>query len=313
MLKWLVIGIGDITTKRVIPAILAEERCELRGIVTRDPAKAEKYGVETFTNLESALAADGVDAVYVASPVFLHAPQTIQSLAAGKHVLCEKPMAMNYAQARTMIGAAEVVGKTLGIAFYRRTYPKLARAGELMRQGVIGQPLLAYITCYDGWPGDENYAPWRLNPAMSGGGPLMDVGSHRIDVLNFLFGEPQRVTAHIANQVHAAAVEDSATVVIEYPGKMRGIVDVRWNTRTPRDDFRIVGTEGEMELTPLNGAHLVYPGGEEDLPTHANIHFPCVQNFVQAVLDGASLISSGSTALWTSWVTEKANESAKSP
>ena len=63
----------------------------------------------------------------------------------------------------------------------------------------------------------------------------MDVGSHRIDVLNFLFGEPQRVTAHIANQVYAAAVEDSATVVIEYPGKVRGIVDVRWNTRMPRD------------------------------------------------------------------------------
>jgi len=311
MLKWLVIGVGDITTKRVIPAILAEERSELRGIVTRDPAKAARYGVEAFNNLESALDAGGVDAVYVASPVFLHASQTIESLAAGKHVLCEKPMAMSYDEARSMISAAEVAGKTLGIAFYRRTYPKLSRARDLLRQGVIGQPLLAFITCYDGWPGDENYAPWRLNPAMSGGGPLMDVGSHRIDVLNFLFGNPQRVTAHVANQVHIAAVDDSATVVIEYPGKVRGIVDVRWNTRAPRDDFRIVGSEGDMNLTPLNGPHLTYPGGEEDLPTHANLHFPCIQNFAAAVLDGAPLLSSGSTALWTSWVTDEAIKSAK--
>lgn len=312
MLKWLVIGIGDITTKRVIPAIQAEERSELRGIVTRVPAKALAYGVEAFIDLESALHAEGVDAVYVASPVSLHAPQTIASLAAGKHVLCEKPMAMDYNEARKMVLAAEVAGKILGIAFYRRTYPKLSRARELLRQGVIGQPLLAFITCYDGWPGDENYAPWRLNPAMSGGGPLMDVGSHRIDVLNFLFGNPQHVTAHISNQVHAAAVEDSATVVIEYPGKVRGIVDVRWNTRAPRDEFRIVGTDGEMDLTPLNGAQLVYPGGKENLPAHANLHFPCVQNFVAAVLDVAPLLSSGSTALWTSWVIEKAVESAKS-
>jgi len=311
MLKWLVIGIGDITTKRVIPAIQAEERSELRGIVTRDPAKALAYGVEAFIDLESALHAEGVDAVYVASPVFLHASQTIASLAAGKHVLCEKPIAMNYDEARRMVSAAEVAAKTLGIAFYRRTYPKLSRAMELLREGVIGQPLVAFITCYGGWPGAENYAPWRLNPAMSGGGPLMDVGSHRIDVLNFLFGNPQRATGHISNQVYEAEVEDSATVVIEYPGKVRGIVDVCWNTRAPRDEFRIVGTDGEMDLTPLNGAQLVYPGGKEDLPAHANLHFPCIQNFVAAVLDGAPLLSSGSTALWTSWVTEQAIESAK--
>jgi predicted dehydrogenase len=199
----------------------------------------------------------------------------------------------------------------LGIAFYRRTYPKLARTRELLRAGVIGQPLLAYITCYGGWPGYEDYAPWRLDPALSGGGPLMDVGSHRIDVLNFLFGEPQRVTAHIANQVHPAGVEDSATVVIEYTGKVRGIVDVRWNTRAARDEFRIVGTDGDIDLTSLNGPRLVYPGGKEDIPTHANIHFPCVQNFVAAVLDGVPLLSSGSTALWTSWVIEQAIESAK--
>ncbi len=306
MLKWLVIGVGDITTKRVIPALLEEKRSELWGIVTRDPGKAAPYGVQVFTDLGVALAAGGADAVYVASPVFLHAPQTLASLGAGKQVLCEKPMAMNYAEARSMVEAARAAGKTLGVAYYRRTYPKLARAKELLRQGAIGQPLLAYITCYEWRSPAEVRRAWQFDPARAGGGPLFDIGSHRIDVLNFLFGEPQQVAAQLSNAVHVTAVEDGATVLIEYANKVRGIVDVRWNTRVKRDEFRIIGTDGEMDLTPLSGPNLVYPGGREDLPAHANLHFPCIQNFVAAVLDGAPLLASGETSLWTDWVTEQA-------
>ena len=108
MLNWLVIGVGDITTRRVLPAILAEPRSTLAGIVTRDPAKAAPYNVPAWTDLERALAESGADAVYVATPVFLHAPQTIASLRAGRHVLCEKPMALDYAEARSMVEAAEI-------------------------------------------------------------------------------------------------------------------------------------------------------------------------------------------------------------
>jgi predicted dehydrogenase len=306
MLNWLVIGIGDITTKRVIPAILSEQRSRLWGIVTRDPTKAARFGVPAFTDLGEALEADDVNAVYVASPVFLHAPQTLASLRAGKHVLCEKPMAMNYTQARSMVEAAEATGKTLGIAYYRRTYPKVQRARELLQRGAIGQPLLAYVTCQDWLPGEDAARTWLLDPAQAGGGPLYDVGSHRIDVLNFLFGEPERVTAQLSNAVHALEVEDCATVLIDYRSKVRAIVDVRWNSRVPRDEFRVVGTDGEMDLTPLNGPELVYPGGRESLPAHANLHFPGIKNFVDAVLDGTPLLSTGATALWTDWVTEQA-------
>jgi predicted dehydrogenase len=306
MLKWLVIGIGDITTKRVIPALLAEKRSELWGIVTRDPAKAARYGVQVFTDLGAALASGEADAVYVASPVFLHAPQTLASLGAGKQVLCEKPMAMNYAEARSMVEAARAAGKTLGVAYYRRTYPKVARAKELLRQGAIGQPLLAYITCYEWRSGTEVERAWLFDPARAGGGPLFDIGSHRIDVLNFLFGEPQQVAGQLSNAVNATAVEDCATVMIEYTNKVRGIVDVRWNTRVMRDEFRIMGTQGEMDLTPLSGPELAFPGGREDLPTHANLHYPCIENYVAAVLDGAPLLASGESSMWTDWVTEQA-------
>ena len=306
MLKWLVIGIGDITTKRVIPALLAEKRSKLWGIVTRDPAKAAPYGVRAFTDLGAALGTGDADAVYVASPVFLHVPQTLASLQAGRHVLCEKPMAMNHAQARSMVEAARAAGKTLGVAYYRRTYPKVIRAQELLRQGAIGQPLLAYITSYEWRSPTEVRRAWQFDPALAGGGPLFDIGSHRIDVLNFLFGEPQRVAAQLSNVIHATPVEDCATVLIEYACKVRGIVDVRWNSHLKKDEFRILGADGEMDLTPLSGPSLVYPGGREELPAHANLHFPCIENYVAAVLDGAPLRASGESSLWTDWVTEQA-------
>jgi 1,5-anhydro-D-fructose reductase (1,5-anhydro-D-mannitol-forming) len=310
-LNWLVIGIGDITTKRVIPALLQEKRSELWGIVTRDPAKAAPYKVRTFSALESALADNGADVVYVGTPVFLHAPQTLVALRAGKHVLCEKPMAMTYAEARSMVEAAHAAGKTLGVAYYRRIYPKVTRAKELLRQGTIGQPLLAYITCQDWRSGEEPDRQWLVDPKQAGGGPLFDIGSHRIDVLNYLFGEPGRVVALLSNAVHKLPVEDSATVLIEYANKVQGIVDVRWNSHVRRDELRIIGTDGEMDLTPLSGPGMVYPGGREELAPHANFHFPCIENFVACVLDGVPLRASGESASWTDWVTEQAVNSSR--
>jgi len=314
MLTWLVIGVGDITSRRVLPAILAEERSLLAGIVTRDPAKAAPYGVPAYRTLEAALSESEAAAVYVASPVFLHAPQSICALAAGRHVLCEKPMAMNLAEAESMVAVARASGRTFGVAYYRRAYPKVQRAKELIRQGAIGQPVLAWATCHSQPVADDSSRSWLLDPVRAGGGPLYDIASHRIDLLNFVFGEPVRVSGQLSSAVHAFAVEDSATVMIEYKTRVRAIVDVRWHSRVERDEFRIIGTEGEMDLTPLSGPVLVYPGGRENLPVHSNLHYPCVKNFVDGALDDAPLLSSGETALWTDWVTAQAvasNRAAK--
>lgn len=305
MVNWLVIGIGDITTKRVIPAIMEEPRSKLCGILTRDPAKAAPYSAKVFGNLADALKDSAINAVYVASPVFLHAGQTIQALRSGRHVLCEKPMAMNYADAQTMVRASVEAGKILGISYYRRTYPKVHRAQQLLAQGAIGKPVMAYVTCHNWSTPEGGPRGWLADPAQAGGGPLFDIASHRIDLLNFIFGEPQEATGQFSNAVHKTAVEDNATVLVEYKNGVRGIVDVRWHSRLERDEFRIIGTDGEMDLTPLNGPGLVYPAGREQLPTHANLHYRCVENFVDAVLDDAPLLSSGSSAAWTDWVTEK--------
>jgi 1,5-anhydro-D-fructose reductase (1,5-anhydro-D-mannitol-forming) len=306
MLNWIVIGIGDIATRRVIPAIQAEAGSRLYGLVTRDPAKAAPYNARAWPTLNEALADPAVQAVYIATPVFLHAPQTIQSLRAGKHVLCEKPMAMNEAEARSMVQVAEETGRTLGVAYYRRMYPKLQRAKQLLDAGVIGKPVLAELTSHAWFDEKQSGRSWLIDPALAGGGPLYDIASHRIDVLNFLFGQPLRVSAHLSNAVHHYAVEDNATLMIEYAGGVRGIVDVRWHSKVKRDECRIRGTEGEMELSPLNGPELIYPSGRENLPPHANLHYPMIKNFVDAVLDKAPLVASGGSSIWTDWVIERA-------
>jgi predicted dehydrogenase len=312
MLNWLVIGIGDITRKRVIPAILAEPRSHLYALLTRDPRKADAYpGTLAFTNLGAALRDPAIDAVYVATPVALHAEQTIASLRAGKHVLCEKPVALNFAQAETMAEAAHQSGRLLGIAYYRRLYPKLVRAKQLIAAGAIGQPLLVEAN-YHGWLESPDRG-WLKDPALAGGGPLYDVGSHRIDACNFLLGRPLRATGLLSNALHELAVEDSATTLIEYAGGVHAVVDVRWNSRIPRDQFRIVGVEGEISLDALNGPslRLLASDGkltEEQLPAHANVHYPAVENFVAAALDGAALACPIDQAIWTDWVTQRVKD-----
>jgi len=94
--------------------------------------------------------------------------------------------------------------------------------------------------------------------------------------------------------------------MIDYPGGVRGIVDVRWHSKVRRDECRIRGSEGEMELTPLNGPDLIYPGGPENIPNHGNVDSPIIENFVDAVLGKAPLLASGASAYWTDWITERA-------
>jgi 1,5-anhydro-D-fructose reductase (1,5-anhydro-D-mannitol-forming) len=302
MIRWLVVGVGDISTKRVLPAILAEPRSKLAGIVTRDAAKAQAYGVQAWASLDAALSECDADAVYVATPVFLHAPQTIAALRRGWHVLCEKPMALSFEEAVSMQKAAEENGRTLGIAYYRRMYPKVNRARELIAAGAIGRPVFAEAAAHDWLVPVEGVREWLTDPAKAGGGPLHDIGCHRIDLMNYLFGKAARAVGQLSTLVHPIAVEDNASVMIEYDSGVRAIVDVRWHSRVPRDEFRIRGTEGEIDLTPLNAPGLVFPGGSEVLPAHANLHYPCIEDFVSALVDGRAPRSSGATGLDTEWV-----------
>jgi predicted dehydrogenase len=306
MLRWVVVGIGDIATKRVLPAIHAEPRSTLYGVVSRDRAKGLAHAPRAWTDLDEALSDPHVDAVYIATPVSLHAPFSVAAMRAGRHVLCEKPMALNLAEAREMVRVAVETGVVFGVSYYRRFYPKLLRARDLIAQGAIGQPVFAELTCHHWFTAQDGYRSWLLDPARAGGGPLFDIASHRVDALNFLFGPPLRVSAHLGNTVHKYPVEDSATVLLEYGSGVRGLIDVRWHSKIARDECRFLGTDGELNLTPLNDPPLVTPQGVEQHPLPPNPHLPLVENFVAAVLDRAPLISSGKTALWTDAATHAA-------
>jgi predicted dehydrogenase len=303
MIHWLVAGVGDIAVKRVIPAILAEPRSRLAAVVTSQPAKAAGYGVPGYSSFEEGLADPRVNAVYVATPVVLHRPSVLAALAAGKHVLCEKPVAMNFIEAEEMAAAAAASGLVCGIAYYRRLYPKVLEAKRLMAAGAIGQPVLAELSCHSWFNPADGFRAWLVDPALAGGGPSFDIASHRIDLLNFWFGRPLRATGFVSNTVHSYAVEDNATVMAEYAGGTRGIVDVRWHSRVERDECRIVGTDGELEMSPLNGPLLRAPSGDLELPPHPNLHFPIVQDFVEAVLDGRPPACPIAEAIRTDWVT----------
>jgi predicted dehydrogenase len=305
MLSWLLAGIGDISRKRVLPAILAEPNSRLVGLITRDPRKAEPYGVPAFDTIEAALAATDAQAVYIATPVFLHAPQTIAALRAGRHVLCEKPMALNYVEAQSMHQTAADTGHTLAIAYYRRKYPKVERARQLLKAGAIGRPVFAEATSHDWFNPLGTPRAWLADPALSGGGPLRDIASHRIDLMNYLFGSPQRASVHLSDLVHHLPVEDNATAMIDYASGVRGIVDVRWHSRISRDEFRIRGTEGELDLSPLNGSELAHPGGTESVPAPANLHYPCIEDFVCAVMTGRQPACPAAAGLQTEWVMEQ--------
>lgn len=277
MMNWLVIGIGDISRKRVIPAILSEPRSHLHSILTRDPAKAREYpDAHIYTDLNDALANSRIDAVYVATPVSMHATLSIAALKSGKHVLCEKPAALDYGEVTRMRQAAEAAGRRLGVAYYRRLFPNLIDAKRRLQTGEIGKPVLAEANCH-GWLPAADRA-WLQDPKAAGGGPLYDIACHRIDAINFLFGEPLRAIGLLSNVVHQTGVEDSATVLIDYASGPRAIVDVRWNSRVDRDQFRIIGTDGVIDLTPLSAGQ------------HQNVHYPLIENFVSACLGEALLV-----------------------
>jgi predicted dehydrogenase len=181
----------------------------------------------------------------------------------------------------------------------------VARARQLMEAGAIGRPVFAEATSHGWFSGEDGFRAWLVDPRQSGGGPLRDIASHRIDLFNYLFGKPQRVTGQLSTLVQPIPVEDNATLLIEYQNGVRAMVDVRWHSRVPRDEFRIRGTEGELDLTPLNDPPLVWAQRTEQIPAHPNLHYPCVEDFVSAVLERRPPISSGLTALATEWVMDQ--------
>ena len=292
-LRWGLIGCGDIAQKRVAPALrdapgssllaVARARFEL----ARDFAR--EFGAsKTYTDWRDLVADPDIDAVYIATPVDLHAEQSITAAEAGKHVLCEKPMALTAADCDRMIAAGRNSGVKLGIAYYRRFHPVIERVRALIRDGEIGQVVLVQMNAFSRFnpqPGEPRY--WLLEKERAGGGPMMDFGCHRIEVFVNLFG-PVEVAAAFADQIfYKRPVEDTSGVFFRLQGGARGVLLVTHATPVPADTVDIWGSEGSLHIADLNagGLRVKTARGErdEELGPHANLHQPLVEDFVAAV------------------------------
>lgn len=322
-LRWGIIGCGNVAEHKGGPALYGVAGSELVAVMRRDVAKAadfaRRHGARRWYDQASDLLADAeINAVYVATPVSTHRGYTLAAAEAGKHVLCEKPMAMDVAECREMIAACRANGVMLTIAYYRRSYPVVQRMKAALAEGLIGRPMLARINLTSYSQPTDVRAPgaWRTDPDTAGGGVLFDVGSHRLDVLNYLLGPAAEVAAMCENTLGHYQVEDAAVLCLKLASGVHGVANFGWNVGSDSDEFEIYGAEGKMLARSLEGGHLeIYRGRELvetfDQPRHKVTHWGLVENMVAAASTGAPLLCSGEDGLVTSQLMEAAYLSAR--
>ena len=293
-LRWGLIGAGDIVQKRVGPALRDSPACDLVAIARARSqlatAAASAFGAKrSYRDWRELVADSEIQSVYVATPVDLHAAQTIAAAEAGKHVLCEKPMALDVRECSEMIDACRANDVRLGVAYYRHFYPVVARVKSVTASGEIGRPVLAQINAFERFnPAADDPRHWFVEKARAGGGPMFDFGCHRIEVLMNVFGPIRHVMSVVANTAFAREVEDTAAALFQFDSGPCATLTVTHATPETRDTFEVYGTEGSLHIQTLNSGELRIrtQAGErvESHPPDPNIHRPLIEDFTQAVL-----------------------------
>lgn len=251
-----IVGAGSIAPIHAA-AIAHTPEARLVAVAARDPARgqafAEKYACAWHAGYDALLARDDIDVVTVCTPHNLHRPVTLAAAAAGKHVLVEKPMALNTAECDAMIAACAQAGVTLGVIFPSRFEPLSLKLKGALDTGRMGRLLGA--SAHTVWNRTTEYyeaRPWRGRRDQAGGGVLMNQAIHAIDLLLWLTGMPQRVTAQIRTLNHPIEVEDSALAILEYPDGHLGLIQATVNA--------VPGFPERLEFHGARGAALYYKG-----------------------------------------------------
>jgi predicted dehydrogenase len=293
---WGLIGCGDIARKRVAPALRELENCELVAVSRADATRAESFAKEFgakgwHADWRELVKDPEVEAVYVSTPVYLHAEQAVAAAEAGKHILCEKPLALTAAECERMNAAAEANGVLLGVAYYRRFYPAVERVRELLESGELGLPVVVQVNAFERFdPAPDNPRRWLLDRQRAGGGPLMDFGCHRIELLLSLLGKLANVRAVSGNVLFRREVEDTICALLQFESGAQAVLSVTHAAREPQDTLEIFGSEGSVRAEVLNEGTLRFRsgGGEriEAHPPHPNLHQPLIEDFAQAVVEG---------------------------
>jgi len=301
--RWGLIGCGDIARKRVAPALRDSPLCDLIAVSRAQAELAESFANEFgarrwYSDWRELLLDHEIDAVYVATPVHLHAEQTIAAAEAGKHVLCEKPMALNVAECDRMIAACRSSNVRLGVAYYRHFYPVVRRLKELIDSGGLGVPIVVQINAFEWFdPKPSDARSWLIRKGLSGGGPMFDFGCHRIEVLLDLFGAISAVKATLTNTFFDREVEDLATAVFRFERGMCGILTVTHAAHEPQDTFDLFCSHGSIHIPVLNQGtmRVLSSDGErtESHPNAPNIHQPLIEDFARAILDHRTPVVTG--------------------
>lgn len=253
MLRWGILGAARIALRHVLPAFRLAPHAHAAAIAARDPerarAAAATFGLGRAHETYGALLADpDIDAVYVPLPNDLHMHWTVRALEAGKHVLCEKPVALDASQARTIAAAAAAHGRYVAEAYMIRFHPQWRRAAALAASGALGE--LRAIQC---WFAYDNPADELRNSPSHGGGGLYDIGGYALVAARWLFGaDPLRLIGCFHRD--GAGVDCLTSGLAEFPGGRQLAFGV--STRLPRLQTVIAhGTRASLTIeTPFNAA-----------------------------------------------------------
>jgi len=256
-----IVGLGRISMQHFMPGIRLSKRCRVTALVSGHRDKAEKMAAEYnvpaasiygYENYDAIAENKEIDAVYIALPNGMHAEYTIRAAKAGKHVLCEKPMATGVADSRAMIEACRKAGKKLMIAYRCQYEPTNLRAIQLIRDGKLGA--VQAIESANGF--NIRAGEWRLSKKLGGGGPLMDVGIYSLNACRYLTGEEpmdfRGYSSVISRDGRFAEVEETLSWTMKFPSGVVASCNTSYGVSMP-GFYRVHGTKGMLHVEPAFG------------------------------------------------------------
>jgi xylose dehydrogenase (NAD/NADP) len=292
-LRWGLLSTARIN-RHLIPAIRAAERAELVGVASRSLQRAEAYAAEwgiprVYGGYQSLLDDPEVDIVYISLPNSLHAEWTVRAAEAGKHVLCEKPLAVSVAECDQIFAAAESVGVVVIEAVMYLHHPLLQEARRLVEEGAVGRVTLVRgaLSFFLDRPDDVRWKPEL------GGGALWDVGSYPVSFIRWMAGEPEEVFGW--QTLSESGVDETFAGLLRYRSGVLGVFDCGFRT-LQRSEAQVFGTEGTLTIRQpyaisAESKILLRRGSEEEEFGVRDIDvYQCeVDALIAAVLDGAPL------------------------
>lgn len=263
VVKWGIVGCGDVVETKTGPALYLAEGSELVGMWNRTASKAREWVARhghgrAYGTLEELLADPDIDIVYVATTPDCHLRQALAVAAAGKHCYLEKPIALSYAEAEQIRAAFQQAGKRCFVAHYRRAMPRYLEVKRLLDQGVLGKVRGVQVIRTQRQTAEEllpyEQKPWRVRPEVSGGAHFYEGDAHMLDLIDFLAGPLQDVQLVVANETGCYPGADAVT--LSAITSERVMVSATWCYATYKaiDRFLIYGDEGSIEFSYYDNA-----------------------------------------------------------